>query len=170
MRVNASVHRADDLEKSLNVGAFQLGQLAVLEDARHDRVVLRDTLKHLNVGGIACFCLFRSVQAEFLEQHLAQLLGTVDVELAVRVMINLLGQVADTHVQLVTEGTQLVRLDRTARRFHLSQHAQERQLDFIVQLSHAELLDPVSRLGVNGAQRTDMLRHGLLGVLLTAEE
>ena len=85
-------------------------------------------------------------------------------------MINLLGQVADTHVQLVTEGTQLVRLDRTARRFHLSQHAQERQLDFVVQLSHAELLDPVSRLGVNGAQRTDMLRHGLLGVLLTAEQ
>ena len=170
MRVNASVRRTDDLEKSLNVGAFQLGQLAVLEDARHDRVVLRDTLKHLNVGGIACFCLFRSLQAEFLEQHLAQLLGTVDVELAVRVMINLLGQVADTHIQLVTEGTQLIRLDRTARRFHLSQHAQERQLDFVVQLSHAELLNPVSRLGVNGAQRTDMLRHGLLSVLLTAEQ
>ena len=85
-------------------------------------------------------------------------------------MINLLGQVADTHVQLVTEGTQRIRLDRTARRFHLSQHAQERQLDFVVQLSHAELLDPVSRLGVNGAQRTGMLRHGLLGVLLTAEQ
>ena len=170
MRVNTSVHRADDLEKSLNVGAFQLGQLAVLEDARHDRVVLRDTLKHLNVGGIACFCLFRSVQAEFLEQHLTQLLGAVDVELAVRVMINLLGQVADTNIQLVTEGTQLIRLDRTARRFHLSQHAQERQFDFVVQLSHAKLLNPVSRLGVNGAQRADMLRHGLLGVLLTAEQ
>ena len=85
-------------------------------------------------------------------------------------MINLLGQVADTHVQLVTEGTQFIRLDRTARRFHLSQHTQERQLDFVVQLSHAKLLDPVSRLGVNGAQRADMLRHDLLGVLLTAEE
>ena len=85
-------------------------------------------------------------------------------------MINLLGQVADTHIQLVTEGTQLVRLNCTAHRFHLSQHAQERQLDFVVQLSHAELLDPVSRLGVNGAQRAGVLRHGLLGVLLTAEE
>ncbi|MFQ9975325.1 MAG: hypothetical protein ACLRVN_03065 [Butyricicoccus sp.] len=58
-------------------------------------------------------------------------------------MINLLGQVADTHVQFVTEGTQPS--GSTAQpAAPSSQQAQERQLT-VVQL-HAELLDPVSRL------------------------
>ena len=48
-------------------------------------------------------------------------------------------RVADADIQLVAKGTQLIRLDRTARRFHLSQHAQARQLDFVVPVSYTHL-------------------------------
>ena len=132
-------------------------------------MLVRKLFQHVHIGRIPGLGLFLRRQAELVKQHLAQLAGGVDVELAARVLVDLADQHLDTRVQLVAKGAQLIRRDRTARDLHLRKDAQERQLDLVIQLAHAELLDLVRSFGVDRAHRAHMLRAGLHRLLLPAE-
>ena len=167
--MDAAVPRADDLQKPLDIGALELGQLAVFQNRRDDRMQARELFEHVHIGRVAGLGLFLRGQAELFKQHLAQLAGGVDVEFAARVLVDLPDQHRDARVQLVAEGAQLVRRDRAAEHLHLREHAQERQLDLVIQPAHAELLDLVRGLGVDRADGADVLRAGRHGLLLSAE-
>ena len=67
MRVDAAILRADDLEQSLDIGAFELAQLPVFQNARHDRVIVCNALEHLDIGRVPGFCLFRRGQMQFFK-------------------------------------------------------------------------------------------------------
>ena len=73
-----SVHQG---QQALHIGAVQLHQLAVaqqgLDDLRRDGPQL---LQHLHRGGIAAGGLLAVGQLQLLKEHLAQLLGAVQVE------------------------------------------------------------------------------------------
>ena len=167
--VDAPVLRTDDLQKPLDIGAFELGQLAVFQNRRDDRMHARELCQHVHVGRVPGLGLFLRRQAELFKQHLAQLAGGVDVEFAARVLVDLADQHLDTRVQLVAKGAQLVRRDRAARDLHLRKDTQERQLDFIKEPAHAKLLDLIRSLGVDRAHRAHMLRAGFHRLLLPAE-
>ena len=72
--------RSDHLAQTVSIGGFQLGELAVLQDLLDDGVLSPQLLQHLRVGGPPCLGLFHRRQAQTLKEHLAQLLGGIDIE------------------------------------------------------------------------------------------
>ena len=68
-------------KKALHIGGIQLGQLAVAQKRVDDfRGNVPQALQHLGGGGIAPLGLFAVGQLQLVEEHLAQLLGAVQVE------------------------------------------------------------------------------------------
>ena len=68
------VGRVDQLRQRVDVGAFELGELAVLEHLAHDLVIGGEFLQHVGGGGddLALAVLHRRGQLQIFEQDLAR--------------------------------------------------------------------------------------------------
>ena len=132
-------------------------------------MVLAQALEHLCTRRIAGLGLFRSRQAEPLEQDFAQLTGAVQVELRAGIQIDLIHKVADARFQTFAERAQRIGRDSAACVLHLREHPLERQLNFVIQPAHAELLDLIVHLAEDLAHRGEILRRRAAGLLASAE-
>ena len=129
----------------------------------------RQLLEHLHVRRRACLGPFLDGQAQSLEQHGAQLLRGVDVELA-----------AGGAVEIELERRQLLGepprdlaqqrpVDQYARRLHLLEHRHERDLDFLEERKQVMILElraervgqPQHRLHVGGRNARSIGRRHL---------
>ena len=79
------IARTDLGEEALAVGRPKLLHLAIGQEVLDDRMVTTHLLERLRVGRIARLRLLLRCQAQLVEEHLTQLLGGVDVEVATRV-------------------------------------------------------------------------------------
>ena len=97
--------RGFGVQQAVHVGGQQLGVGAVFQDLVNDRAVGAQAFQCLGVGGVAARRLFARRQAQLVEQRLAQLLGTIYIELITDFCINI---VQDT-VQLAPPGCRRTR-------------------------------------------------------------
>ena len=71
----------DQLRQRVEIGALELGKLAMLQQERGERVLLGQLLEHVLRGApIAAGSLLERRQLELLEEHLAELRARVDIE------------------------------------------------------------------------------------------
>ena len=86
----------------IGVGAFELGELAVLQHLDGQRMALRgEIVEHAGVGRPrAVLVALAAGQVLFVEQDLAQLLGRGDVELAAGDLVQLAFELAQTLLEI----------------------------------------------------------------------
>ena len=124
-RAHAPV-RPDDLQQSVAISRFQLGVLTVLQHVGDNGVLPAQLFKHIRVRRPAGLRLFAVRQAETVEKHLAELLGGVDVEAPVGLLVNALLQRFQLRVHRRAEVRERLRVHAHARKLHLREHAAER--------------------------------------------
>ena len=61
--------RADYLAQAVHIGGFQLGQLAVLQNAVDNGVLALELFQHVGLGGVAGFGLFYRGKTQFIKQN-----------------------------------------------------------------------------------------------------
>ena len=71
----------DDLEQAVGVGTLELREHAVFEDVADYRVLADELFEDVGIGAPAGLGLFARREHQLLEEHLAELLGRVYVEL-----------------------------------------------------------------------------------------
>ena len=139
MRVDAVVLRVRNGKQAVHIGALELGQAAVFQNVCNDGMVVAQALEHLCTRRIAGLGLFRSRQAEPLEQDFAQLTGAVQVELRAGIQIDLIHKYRGCAFPDVRRTCAAHRrADSAACVLHLREHPLERQLNFVIKLAHAE--------------------------------
>ena len=125
---------ADDLEQALAIGGVQLGKRTVIEHHLDDRMVVTQAFEHLGVGAVAAlgFLLRRKVQV--IKEHLAELLGRVDVELLTGVEVDRAFQLLDLRGKHHAVVGDALSVHGKAEVFHLGKDACQRDLDLRQQL------------------------------------
>ena len=121
--------------QSLDIGAAQFAEDAVLQHHRHHRVVRLEFLQHGRIGAPAGLGLagFAAVELEGFEQQFAQLLGGGEVEVHPCTGAGLLLQAGEGGGQLAGEFGQVGDVDADAGGFHLGQHRLKGQLHLLQQ-------------------------------------
>ena len=99
-----------------------------------------ELFQHVGVGGPAGFGFLAVGQLEILKEHLAQLLGGVDVEGSPGGVIDPLLQLADGAGEALAEVRQRLGVHQKAPLLHPGQYRAERQLYGMIQLLHAQFL------------------------------
>ena len=144
-------------------------------------------LQRVGVGGIALAGFAASLQRQLIlaKEHLAQLLGAVDVKIAhVRQAVNIAFQLLLARGQLLTQGAQHAAIHRKALALHIKEHAHQRQFNLLIevfypQLFHLRLLAQAQRQHPGGVRvaeggqgvafllRIDRIgsQHGIVGNL-----
>ena len=100
-----------------------------------------ELFQHVGVGAPAGLGLFPGGQHQLLEEHLAELLGRVDVELVPRLPPDVLLQFFYAAAQALAERGQGPAVHQEALVLHLRQHGAERQLDGLVELQRLRLAE-----------------------------
>src|SRR5215813_472861 len=129
---NAPVRRVDQLWERVDVSAFELRQLAVLDDQSRQFVFFGQLVQHVATGrdlpggGAA-----RDLVIQFLE-NLAELLRRADVEFAPRQFVNLLRELIQLLLHLDRKLFQHAGVDAESGLFHFVKQRDERHLDLPV--------------------------------------
>ena len=125
----------------IDVGRFQLRQLPVLQHQLRHFVLARQPFEHIDRRryGLALAVLDRLRQVQLVEQHVAQLLRRVDVELHARQLVDLPRQRLRVALQPLRHLRQHVAVELHAGFFHGVQHRDQRQIDLVVHLLQAGL-------------------------------
>jgi hypothetical protein len=142
-RVYAAVTLALVVRQRVEVRALELHERAVLEHELRHRVHVRQALEHFDVGAVTGLGLLHALEAEPREEHFAELLRRVDVELAVG------GRCESAPRSVSIRSPERLRLldqrrlvDRHACPLHLYKDVDQRQLDLVVQLAqHGRLVE-----------------------------
>ena len=132
-RTDAAVG-ADGVLEALHIGGGKLFIFAVLQYFADDGVIGDQLLQHLGIGGIAAFGLFLCGELQLAEQHVAQLLGGIDVELPAGKGVDLLLQCGGQPVQIDPEFRKALAVDPKAGQLHRGQHLTKGLLHFPQQL------------------------------------
>ena len=133
MRVDAPCLRVDQGTQAVQIGALQLGQLAVLQNGCHQRMPALQRLQYLGIGRIACLGLFDNGQLQMLKQHHAQLLGRFQVKLLACLLLCQKLQIRNAVGHILAQLRQKPGIRRNPGKFHLRQHRCQRQLQLLVQ-------------------------------------
>ena len=160
----------DGLGQAVGIGALQLAHLAPCQNGGDDIVLFLELFQGFRIGGITGAGLFAGLQAQFLKQHHAQLLGRADVELSSGQFINLGLQIFDLAFQLLTKLLQPLLVGTDAFGLHSCQHGQQRQLHFPVQGQHALGFQCLFLCGPHGGDQLHMLGQGGNGLLGNAQQ
>ena len=121
-------------QQPVAVGRPQLLDLAVGQQVLDDRVLALQAFERGGVGRVAGLGLLLRGEAQLVEEDLAHLRRRVDVELGARVLVDLRPVRLDLGVEVVAQAAQLVGVDADADRLHAGQHADERDLDRVVEV------------------------------------
>ena len=116
----------DGGEERLAIGRAELLDLAVAKELLDDLVLVTDLLEALGVGRKAGLRLLARLQAELVEQDLAQLRRGVDDEGVTGELVDTLLPPSDLGGQLVEDRSQVVEVDADADDLHLREHPDER--------------------------------------------
>ena len=101
--MNATV-TCNELGQSVEIGALDLGLLAVSEHLGNHVVRAGEVLEHLGVGGVVAtlgLLETRRGQPQIIKKHAGELHGTIDVELATGGGKDLLAALLDVRSQFV---------------------------------------------------------------------
>jgi hypothetical protein len=135
----------DQRRQRVEVGALELDQLAVVEDRADHRVGVDQPLERVGLGRPAELGALDAlgVDAELVEQQLAELLGRAEVELVgagglVGLALELLEPAGDVGGQPL----EVRDVDRDAEPLDLGEQAGDRQLDVAVQREQAAGVEP----------------------------
>ena len=118
----------------------------------------RQLLQHLRAGGVARAGLLRRGQAHALKQHLAQLLGGIEVDPLPRQLRDLVNQAGDGRVEGHAQLAQRIRVHQEALLLHVPQHEGQRHLDVpehAVQVARTHLFLLLRGKAVNRLRRAD---------------
>ena len=131
----------------VNIGRLQLGELAVVEHHARNFVLAGQPLQHIHRGrnGLALAILDRLGQVQLVEQHVAQLLGRIDVELEARLVVDLARLGLDLALQPLRHFRQHIAIELDAGLFHARQHRHQRQIDLVVNLAQPGWFDFVAQ-------------------------
>ena len=160
---------ADFFHQSISIGGFQLGEHPVVRNGRDDGMGVFQLFQHIRIGGVAGFGLLHRGQRQLFKQHLAQLLGGIDVEATAGIAENQRLTVINAGRQHFPELLQLHLVNGNAPLLHFVQHVAQGQLNLLIQLRHAaafqllpqRLLQEPHRLGA---------AHGILVLHVQPQE
>ena len=128
--MQTAVGGRDEFWERVEVGTYQLGERAVVQNQRHYGVFGGEFLQHVLGGGVllggGTWRLVHNLQ--FLEKHFAELLWRVDVETASGVLIYLVFNVVQLFLQRLGILSQVVGVDTHALALHAQKHIDERKL------------------------------------------
>ena len=104
-------------------------------------------LQHIDGGrdGLALAVLHRLGQIQFVKEHVAKLLGRVDVELEARLVVDLARLGFDLVLQPLRHFRQHLAVELDAGLFHARQHRHQRQVDLVVNLAQSGFVDFIAQ-------------------------
>ncbi len=116
--------------------------------------------EHIDRGRnrLALAVLHRLGQIQLVEEHVAQLLRRIDVELSSAVLVDLVRFGVDLALQARRHFSQSCTIDLDSGLFHARQHRNQRQIDFVVELEQAGVFDFATQCG--GQAAGDVGRFG----------
>ena len=118
-------------QQGVDVSAVQLHHLPVFEDRRNAGVLVLELFQGVRVGGIAPLGLFPVGQVQILKQHLAQLLGAVQVKAPYAgEAVHFFLQFFRFFGKLRAQGGKHVPVHLEARLLHPEEHVQQRHFHF----------------------------------------
>ncbi|MBP1633325.1 MAG: hypothetical protein H6Q11_1613, partial [Acidobacteria bacterium] len=133
----------DQGQQAVHVGGAQLLQLPIGEQVADHRVLIGHLLQHRGIGRRGALRgLLQHGQAQPVEEHLAQLLGGIDVERLPGRFVHPALQRGQTIAQVLPELAQVLPVHQDPRLLHAGEHPHQRQLHLPVQLEPALLLEP----------------------------
>ena len=135
-RVDAAVF-ARGFGQSDDVGGDEFRQRAVFEHEVDYLAFAAELAERFGVGGPAGLGFLAAVQPELVEEHVAELLGGVDVEFASGERVYLRADVPGARGKLGAERLQSRDVDGEAGALHIGQHPRERELHIAHQRGHA---------------------------------
>jgi hypothetical protein len=131
--VHAAGARIHHLRQLVGVGRLELRERAVLEQHLGQRMVRRELLQHLLVGGgLPGRGLPRDRELHALEQDLAELLGRAQVERAAGELVGLLLEREHALAERPALAAQQIRVDQHAVALHPEQDLAHRHLELAV--------------------------------------
>ena len=137
--VDAPVGR-DDLQKSVAIGRAELCVLAVLQHLFDDGVLPAELFKHVRVRRPAGFRLLAVRQLQAFKEHLAELLGRVDVERPARFLVDVLLERFELRLHFAAEGCEGICVHAHAGVLHAREHGAEGKLHLVVEFVQLALL------------------------------
>ena len=140
--------RIQQRRQRVHVGRLQLRELTIFQHHLRHIVLGGQTLQHIDRGRdrLALAVLDGLGQVQPVEEHVAQLLGRIDVELEVAPGVNLARLHADVVVQPPRHVGKHVAVELDAGFFHARQHRHQRQINLVVNLAQVGLVDLVTQL------------------------
>ena len=96
-----------------------------------------ELFEHLRVRRVAAFCLLDGRKPQPFKEHLAKLLGRVDVEFLPGIAENIRLIFLDADLEHIAERDERHLVDEYAPRLHPRQHRAKGQFDLIIELLHA---------------------------------
>ena len=150
-RMEPAGARVDRRRQRVDVGGLELGDSPVLQQPARQFVGRRQLGQDVDVGRVSAFGLLESLggQLELVKQHLAQLIGRVQVEFAAGQLEALRLQAAELDAEFRAHRLQRRRIDQDAGRFHVGQHrrpAASRRPGTAPQVRRAPAADPSPRV------------------------
>ena len=133
MRMDTSRLGINKRLQAIQIRALQLGQLAMLQNGRNQRMLALECLQNLGICRIACFRLFDNRQLQTLKKNNTQLLGRLKVELLASLLHRLLFQLRNPRRHILIKLCQKLHIRRNAAKLHLCQHRCQRQLQLLIQ-------------------------------------
>ena len=130
----------DDLQKTVAVGRAEFRVLAVLQNLFDDGILPPQFFEHVRIRRPAGLRLLAVRELQAFKEHLAELLGGIDVERPARLFIDVLLERLELHFHLAAEGRESVRVHAHARVLHAREYGAEGQLNLIIELVQLALL------------------------------
>ena len=138
-----------------------------------------EPVEHVGAGRVRPrLALLAAVDAHFVEQYLAELLGRADRERVAGELVDLALEHVDASGEVVGQVGEQLAVDRDAGAFHVDQHRDQRSLDRFVDRHHAlgeqpgleRLVQPAGDVGIlGGIIERGIERHQIEGDLFLAD-
>ena len=130
--------------QGIDVGRFEFRELAVFQHQPRDVVSFGQVFQHIDGGGngLALAVFHRLGQIHFVEEHVAQLLRRIDVELGSGELVDFACLGLDFALQPRRHLFQNFAVDLDPGLLHPRQNRHQRQINFFVQASAARTVQP----------------------------
>ena len=132
--------RCYHFQQAVGIGGFEFCQHTVFQYLADYRVLVPKLLQNIRIGAPPGFCLFPRWQHKLLEEDFTKLFRRIDIELVSGVCPYPGLQLRNAVVQALAEIIQCLAVHVKTGDFHIRKYSAQRQLDLVIQLCHAELI------------------------------